>query len=414
MIAQKKVAEIRATGHVAVILASSLGAIAIIRALGKARIPVIVIGLNYHHKSIYTTVALKAETKRDVENILFLLPLLLNMKPVLFTDADDYLEIILANWNRLEKNYYIPASENNYKLINKERIEEIVDIHNVSALPVAFHKVSDIEKQHYPVIIKPLSNGDGYKALKEKPKKAYICNNEIETMDVDIYLKELNVGYVIQQVIDGEANTNYSVLLYRNAQGKVEVGFTVRKLRIYPLNFGVSAAVISENNPEIINQSIAIMELIDFQGIGEFEYKFCRETNTYILLEVNGRFPLQTNVLNQSNPHFISTVFHDLMNNSTSDVVSNKSVSNITWIFLLNDIRAIIAEYGKSTLKLNLITSLTSRVQSAIWSISDPLPTIYFLKYISDKLYRKRHDKNLYSKMKSRKKKYYNRTSSEK
>ena len=397
MIDEKKVAKIQKVGSAAVILASSLGAVAVIRALGRKKIPCIVIGQDFHHKSIYTTVALEAKTKEEVINLLLEIPRILNMKPVLFTDADAYLETIFTNWNQLEKDYFIPLSRNNYKLVNKEYIEEIEGIHNVVTLPVTFQSISDIEKKHYPVIIKPLSNSSRFSKIKKEPEKAYICNDIEAVRKADKILQDLNIPYVTQQLIEGGASTNYSALLYRNAKGKVEVGYTLKKLRIYPLRFGLSSVVISENNSELINTSIAIMELIDFQGIGEFEYKYCEKTNNYILLEVNGRFPLPTGLMQRNNPQFIYTVFRDLIINSESSELSDKSIPNIHWTFLLNDLRAIKAEYKASSLTVYL---KAWRIQGAIWSISDPLPALYYAKYIVGKLFNKlRRENNLQTKV---------------
>lgn len=392
MISWKKITEIKEIGHVAVILASSLGAIALIRALGKEKVPVIVIGQNYHHKSIYTTVALKAETQKDVERFLFLIPRLLNMKPVLFTDGDDYLEIIYSNLNQLETSYFIPVSKNNYNLINKENIESIKDINKIATLPITFQRISEIENKHYPVIIKPLALGSSFSGLKNRPEKAYICDDLKQVKATDKYLRELNMSYVAQQMIVGEANTIFTVLLYRNATGKIIIGYTMKKLRVYPLEFGVASAVILVENNEIIKQSIAIMECIDFHGIAEFEYKRCEKTNKYFLIEVNGRFPLQTSLLKKSNPYFIYTVFHDLMKSPAGDTVSNKSIPNIIWIFSLNDIRALKAGFRESKLTINLKMCFSCKIQSALWSIFDPLPALYYFKYISKKLYKKQND----------------------
>ena len=167
MIDEKKVSKIQKAGNVAVVLASSLGALAVIRALGKSKIPCIVIGHDFHHTSRYTTVALEAKTKEEVIDLLFRIPGLLKMKPVLFTDADAYLEMIFSNWDRLQKDYFIPLSKNNYNLVNKEQIEKIEGIHTVVNLPVAFQSISEIEKQHYPVIIKPLSNSSRFSKIKK-------------------------------------------------------------------------------------------------------------------------------------------------------------------------------------------------------------------------------------------------------
>lgn len=388
MIDEKNVAKIQKAGKVAVILASSLGAMAILRSLGRNKIPCIVIGDDFHHKSIYTTVALEAKTNEELINLLIRIPKIVAMKPVLFTDADAYLEIVFSNWSKLENEYHLPTSLNNYNLVNKEYIEKIEGIHTVVSLPVTLKSIGEI-KDNYPVIIKPLSNSSKLSKVKKEPEKAYICRDFEEVQKVDTYLQQISIPYVLQHLIEGGSSTNYSALLYRNALGKIEVGYTVKKLRIYPLRFGLSTFVISENNSELLKRSIAIMELMDFQGIGEFEYKYCEKTKTYILLEVNGRFPLPTAMLLRNNPQFIYTVFCDLIENSSSDTVSDKSIPNVYWTFLLNDLRAIKAENNTSIFKVILKACFSLRIQGAIWSIIDPLPALYYDKFLAKKLLRK-------------------------
>lgn len=392
MIPPKKIKKINESGNVAVILASGLGALAVIRALGKYKIPCIVIGQNYHHSSIYSTVSYNAETKADVEKYLFQIPKLINCKPVLFTDAEIFLDIIISNWNDLVRLYHLPLSRKNDLLINKEHIEKIDGIHRVSPIPISFEQIRDIREDQYPVIIKPLVNHTLY-YNKNRPAKAYICSNERRALEVSAYLAKLNTLSVTQQLIEGDADTNYSILLYRSSNGKVEVGFSVKKLRIYPLDYGVSATIISEINNDLINQSIAIMELVDFNGIGEFEYKYCKKTNQYFLMEVNGRFPLQTGLLQKCNPGFIHLVYDDLKNGPSNQGISNKSLPNYVWTFFLNDMRAILGEYKRKNFKRMLKGFSLFRVQGAIWSFGDPIPLLSFIKYIVEIKLKQHHPK---------------------
>lgn len=393
MITQKQIKKIETAGCVAVILAESIGAVAVVRALGMKNIPCIVIGNEFHHKSRYTTVSLKAETKEEVVKLLVLIPGLVNLKPVLFTDADEYLDVILSNWSNLKNNYYIPSSPNNYLLIDKDKLEKAKNIRDISTLPVSFEKINDIEEHHYPVIIKPLWHDRRFSELERRPEKAYICNDNIKVKEVDRFLTNLGIPYVAQQMIEGPANTIYAALLYRSTKGKVEVGYTGKKLRNFPLDYGVGSAFIAENNSEIINRSIALMELTDYHGIADFEYKFCEKTSEYYLIEVNGRFSLQTSLIQQTNPHFIYTIFCDMTNRPKRESVSKKSMSNIIWLFLLMDIRAIRGEKGKSIFMTYLSIFFSYRIQGALWSFSDPLPAIYFLKYIMRKVIMKPKEK---------------------
>ena len=386
MISQKQIEIIESAGCVAVILAGSIGAVAVIRSLGMEKIPCIVIGNSYHHKSKYTTVALQAKTKKDVINLLLIIPKLLNIKPVLLTDTDEYLDIVYSNWKKIEDNYFIPASQKNYALIDKNLVDKVKGIHEITEIPITFQKINEVEEQHFPIIIKPLWHSGNFSQLKTKPEKIYVCNDKTQAKNALEFLSELNISSIIQQMIIGETDTLYTVLLYRNAKGEIEVGYTAKKLRVFPSGYGVASTLISVENTEIINQSVELMNLTDYQGVAEFEFKFCRKTNKYYLIEVNGRFPLQTSMLKQCNSKFIYTVFCDLLNDRTTKEISKKPERTIVWIFLLSDIKAIKEKNKKTLLNIYLKTIFSYRIQGALWSLSDPLPAMYFLKYIMKKI----------------------------
>ncbi|MDF2557816.1 MAG: ATP-grasp protein-like protein [Bacillales bacterium] len=386
MFFSKKIRILKEANAVAVILAGSIGAISIIRALGKSKIPCIVIGHEYHHVSRYTTLFYPATSKEDVVKNLFLIPSLLRVKPVLLTDSDEYIDLISSNLDKLHEFYYIPFTLSNYFLIDKNQLSTL---RCEAALPISFQSIYDIQNYHFPVIIKPLWHDRQFHNLNIIPEKAYICQNFDQVEQIDLFFRGINVKYITQQLIEGEVETIYTTLLYRGRKGNTEVGYVSKKIRAYPSQFGVGSLNELVENPEIVNQSISLMELTNYQGIAEFEYKFCEKTKKYYLIEVNGRFPLQTSLLQKSNPFFIHNIFCDLMNNRVEISDTQQKKTRTLWIFFINDVRAIRAE-GKSMVYLYIRMLLSKRIQGAIWSFLDPLPAIYFCKKIAKKLYKEK------------------------
>lgn len=387
LIFSKKIAILNEAKAVAVILAGSVGAIAIIRALGKREIPCIVIGHEYHHVCRYATVTYQARTREEVESRLFLIHRFLRAKPVLFTDSDEYLDLIYSNWSKLNPYYYLPASLNNFSLIDKKQLSTLAW---EASLPITFQSMSDIQAHHYPVIMKPLWHERQFSNLDIIPEKAYICHNYDQVKETDDFFRKINMTYMAQQMIEGEVDTIYTVLLYRGRKGRIEVGYVSKKIRAFPLNVGVGSVNEWVENPDIVNQSISLMEMTDYQGIAEFEYKFCEKMKKYYLIEVNGRFPLQTSLLQKSNPHFIYTIFCDLMNKEIEKSDLHRKKTKAIWIFFLNDVRAIRAE-AKSIIYLYIKMLISERIQGALWSLLDPLPAFYFCKkIIKDKYVKKR------------------------
>ncbi|RBW69795.1 hypothetical protein [Bacillus taeanensis] len=304
---------------------------ALIRELGKQSIPCIVIGKKYIQTSRYASVSLKTKSNDDLLRILLLLPQLIKIPLVLLTDDDRYLQLLESNWEQLILHYKIPASLENKQLTDKTTLAKIKNQTRV-ILPKTFKNYKEIPENGYPIIIKPLIQQSLASHLNIQPKKAYICCSKEEVLKTIKILNKLKFPFLIQELIQGSAAKIYNVLLYRNSNGRIIVGFVSKKLRSFPIGFGTGAAQITEKNDMLIEESIKLMEQTSYVGAAEFEYKFCNQKKIFYLIEVNGRFPLQCSLLHKTNPSFISIIFQDLIKPSKA---YNQTLftENIVWIY---------------------------------------------------------------------------------
>ncbi|OZM56635.1 hypothetical protein CIB95_10445 [Lottiidibacillus patelloidae] len=383
MIAKRKIKIIREKGYAVVVIAGSFGALAITRELGKRKIPCIVIGEEFVRKSKYALVSLKATTVEEIRDYLKELPGILKTKLLLFTDTDRTLQFIFSNWEELAEHYQMPFSKDNVTLIDKERLS-LYAAENKVAVPKKFTSVEEVRESDFPIIIKPINHD------QQQTEKAYICYDKKTAIQHEQLFRRLNVPFIMQQYVSGNVNQIYNLLLYRGKSGQVLIGFGSRKLRSFPLNYGTGSAQITEYNEEISQQSIQLLKETNYCGVAEFEYKYCVKRDCYFLIEVNGRFPLQCALLSKVNSSFIENICMDLLTVSIpqDDPFYEKKKQKITWLYLINDLRSMRAANIKITNCLSIYLNVfrTTKIQDPLWSISDPIPSLYYYKYLIKKV----------------------------
>ncbi|MGM8216552.1 hypothetical protein ACLIA0_13370 [Bacillaceae bacterium W0354] len=375
MFSSKDLKLVQEKGYSVVLLAESLGSLAILRELGKNHIPCIVIGNEFVKRSRFTTVAVEANSLTEVCKKLYKLPKILHVELILMTDSDKYLDLIYSEWDYLCKYYLIPTDLNNNIVTNKKLLAQHGENLGIN-IPKTYEKVEYVKEELLPVIVKPIDNYN----VNSKLKKAYICYS-LQQLNEAIYLVEsADSKYIIQQYIVGKVEHLYNALVYRCRKGEILTGFTCKKVRSYPLEYGTGTIHKFIQNDHIVRMSIQIMEEVNYFGVAEFEYKYCSHRNEYFLIEVNGRFPLHSSLLHKTNPLFIHQIIGDLLDEPTKDVEVDKGkFSNLVWIYFINDMRAI---EKKKILYSYLQLVLRNKVQWALWNIKDPIPSIFYFKHL--------------------------------
>lgn len=385
----------------AVVLGESFGALAVVRDLGKQGIPVYAFGRKFIQKSRYAQALPVAPNHhfhgQPAANLLYppvdqvqqLIELsqTLGERPVLFTDSDNYLKMIGDNLELLSRHYRIPVSPQNRLLTDKKVLSGIARQLHIP-VPAEFENENQVEDRHFPIIVKPLGSiGSRLPHLKHEiyPKKAYLCFNRAELNEAINELNKLNYQRIIQQYIPGDASTLYSVLLYRNRLGAVSVGFIAKKQLSYPANFGVGTIHITCHDPLLLNTSAMLLEYAGFEGIAELEFKYSAQTNQFYLIEVNGRIPLQYGIVQQLLPTFTFHLYHDLIHPFPFSIFPNQKEKPMLWLNLLNLAQAMTLQKVSGTIRSTLLSAVffrKYRMQVALHSCADPLPSFYFGKYL--------------------------------
>lgn len=365
--------------HLAVVLAGGFGGVAITRELGRLGIPTIVLGLqSFVTKSKYC-LGIHIVDAGEILDFLTQLPECVNKKPVLFTDNEFCLELLYENWSNLKEYYLAPMDIKNLSLNNKFFLVQSAKSCGLK-VPETYRDIAAVTS--YPVIVKPLN---GLAHRNRLIKKAYQCNNPGELSKTLSILHLHGAQAIIQQIIPGDTQDLYCVTLYRNAQGNIFIGSVTRKLREHPSQYGTGTAHLFCSQPDLVEKSITLLNALDYNGIAEIEYKYNKETNDYYIIEVNGRFPLETSIVHKLGNQFIYRIYLDLIGTPLQGEFTEGSKQKpVLWSFFLKDF--LVARSKLSLISDYFTYVRSSSIQWAIWDRNDIKPIIFYYIYLLHEL----------------------------
>lgn len=371
--------------NLAVVLAASFGALAIIRELGKHGIPIVVLGNpEYIGKSKYC-IDLKIKNHKEIVQFLKQLPHHVRSKPVLLTDNEDHLQLLYNNWNMLRDFYLAPLDMNNLRITDKLQLYEHAFKAGIRA-PKTYVGENQLRVETFPVIVKPLNDDKLWALSGLKYQKVYECRNRHELTSTLQMLKRYDADSVTQHIIPGDVTNLCCVTLYRNHLGKVVTGFVVKKLRQYPMNYGTGTVHLTCHRDELIEYSVRLLESVNYVGVAMIEYKYDERSKEFFIIEVNGRFPVETGIVQKLRNDFVYEVYEDLINPSKMTRSYKLPERPIAWIYFLNNLRTIIQK-GSNQLRDLLTLVGKCHIQDPIWDWSDPVPVLYFPKYLFRRIF---------------------------
>lgn len=149
-----------------------------------------------------------------------------------------------------------------------------------------------IETAAFPVVVKPSRPW-----LRSKTKTSLVLSPQAL---LDIYRRSegQESNLLIQEHIrDGE---DWFFNGYTDANSECLAGFTGRKLRSFPPQFGAATLSRSVTNPVLLRQAEALVKAIRYAGIMDIDYRFDRRDGQYKLLDFNPRIGAQFRLFEDS------------------------------------------------------------------------------------------------------------------
>jgi predicted ATP-grasp superfamily ATP-dependent carboligase len=285
----------------AVVVSGHTMALAVVRALGAAGVPVVVAHYDERdiaHRSRYATAELRTPNPEH-DDALFVKALLEAEArfggSVLIPASDESLVALSRHKRELSRYYIVGCSDWDVTegFIDKARTYALAEACGVRApqtiVPAsAADLAAGAERIGFPLLVKPAKSHLFYTRFKRKMVRVA---DPDELRDAYKAATEAGLQVMLQEIIPGDDSHVVNYNCYR-CDGRSLVEFTARQIRKAPPEFGSPRVVRSERIPEVLEPGREILRALGFEGFACVEFKRDARDGRYTLMEVNGRHNL--------------------------------------------------------------------------------------------------------------------------
>jgi predicted ATP-grasp superfamily ATP-dependent carboligase len=361
--------------------------LAVARSLGRRGIPVW--GFDYEKDQIgFTSRFCRQETsppprKSGEAFIEFLLSRGEGMipRPVLIPTSDEFLITVSNHREKLGSQFLalLPEKSVIERINDKRQFHALIQQHGIPA-PDTYFPESDEDLERisqevrYPCIIKAIHSflyTDVFtKALKiETPSELKSTYGEYFSSRKDV---------IVQEIIEGPDDQQYSVGSYMNRESEPIAVFTSRKIRQRPVEFGVGTFYETCYVPTLYDLSVSFLQKIGYKGLSEIEYKFDSNDQSYKIIEINTRPWIQVAHAFRLGIDFPLIAYEEMTGQTPHPVPYRQGQAK--WISLENDFYAVFGRGGYLAKKevglYEWIESLIGKKAHAILAWDDLQPSV--------------------------------------
>ena len=259
---------------------------------------------------------------------------------VLVTNADWYVEAIVAHADVLREHYLMPfcSPQALAHVSSKDRFAATcaqLGMPTPKTVPVdvaALRKAGgrdavaalDVDLE-FPVIGKPASSAQ-YNDLHMPGKKKVDFIESRDELD-DLLGRLADAGYdgtyLVQDFVPGDETHMRSLTAYRDTRGKVTLLATGRVLlqEHNPGTLGNPAAILTEPYEEAMDAATRFLEAADYVGFANFDYKLDPRTDEFVYFEMNPRIGRNNYYVTAAGANPARAVVADLVEGQSTETV---------------------------------------------------------------------------------------------
>lgn len=386
---------------VGVILGGYVNGLGLVRSLGQAGIPSIVIDCEKNIASQSKYVCNSFICPHPVEKTPAFIEFMIEVgkqlpnKGVIFCTNDIWLIPISKYQEHLKPYYLYPMSS--WDII--ERCEDKAQLYNLATeagilhpKTITLNSIDELENYEgdlpYPCVLKPSITVGFMETLGTSRRTLHI-----ETAEEMVYWKKrindvglIDTPLILQELIPGGAENLYTLTAYSNRDGDILAYSTGHKIRQNPPDAGtiVSGRVTPE--PELFRLGKKLIKAAGYYGISNTEFKKDPRDGKFKLIEINPRPGMWNYSVMASGINLPYMAYEEVHGRTVSPVGSTEQ--ELIWILGVMDFYLSLYGYKKkgfSEYSMNLWQWLRTirgakRVE-AIFKLSDPLPGIVYLQH---------------------------------
>ena len=251
-----------------------------------------------------------------------------NKKLLLVPCGDNYLELVVRNQKKLEKDFYFNVVDDKLfnKICTKEKFYKSCEENNLNYPKTIICDKSSWKNQdinlNYPIIVKASNSPMFWNCSFKNKKKVFIAQSSEEK---DAIINAIfNSGYddsiICQEFIPGDDSYMRVVNAYVGKDSKVKYISSGKILleECTPEGIGSYSAIINEYNEELCDLVKNYLEKIKYKGFANFDIKYNQLTGEYNFFEINMR--------QGRSSFYVFASGHNFAKNLVDDVVYQKNI----------------------------------------------------------------------------------------
>ena len=255
---------------------------------------------------------------------------------VLVTNADWYVEAIVANADVLAEHYIMPfcSPQALEHVCSKDKFAQTcaqlgMPTPQTVAVDIAALRretVADLEVDlQFPVIGKPASSAQYNDLHMPGKKKVDFITSRAELDDLLGRLVDAGYAgtYLVQDFIPGDETHMRTLTAYRDTRGEVTLLATGRVLlqEHNPGTLGNPAAILTEPYEEAMDAATRFLHAADYVGFANFDYKLDPRTGQFVYFEMNPRIGRNNYYVTAAGANPARAVVADLVEGRSTEVV---------------------------------------------------------------------------------------------
>ncbi len=373
------------------ILNCKIGALAIMRTLGRLGVPV------YGVDDIDNSPALKSKylkqyflKKLDPENpeeyLEFVLALakIIGGKAVLIPTSDE-LSVFVAEYSKqLSADYLFPQNSaelldqlaDKVKMFNLAVENDVPTPHVIN--PQNIEDVNNaLAEIKFPIMLKGI---EGNRLLARTGQKMVIVHDEKELLENYHLLEDPdNPNLMLQELIPGDDDQVYIFNGYFNENSDCLAAFTGHKVRQYPVHVGCASLGECRWHERVAEKTQKLMKTVGYRGILDIGYRLDPRDGRYKVLDINPRVGQAFRIfVAENNMDVIRSLYLDLTGQQQPEIVP---IEGRRWLIEDCDFISSVDYFSEGSLSFKeWVTSFKNVREGAwfCWSDLSPFMVIFW------------------------------------
>lgn len=297
---------------------------------------------------------------------------------VVFPMQDDAVELVSRQHRRLSTTFLLTTlpwdrlrNAHQKTLLYRAADRAGVD-HPATWQPAGEEEISRLPIR-FPAIVKPTVSTALVNSIH---RKAFLASDLAELREhYREALQHVTPGdLMIQEFIPGGGEQQYSYCALVD-DGQVLASFTARRLRQYPIDFGMSSSFVEAVEvPQLDNPSLRLLWALRYSGIVELEYKRHATSGQFQLLDANARAWAWHGLCAAAGVDFIDLEYRRVTGAAMPPL---KPRHSMRWRRVLTDVPAGYALIRSGKVGLgSYLRSLRGATAYSVFDLRDPVPAI--------------------------------------